>query len=218
MKFFVGGGALLDIELQRYFNAIGIPIFQGYGVSEATPVISANSEGHAMFGSSGRVVKPLDIKICDEDGNEVPVGTKGEIVVHGENVMAGYWKNPQGTAEALRKDSEGREVYITYRDYTYRFSKETPKFSLILVKNTSRFSRNILITDVLRKLAAIGVYVKFLDIDKSTENESDLTIIQFFQTFDEMFSRDLSRKLLSANEQARQNQILRSNYDLFGYQ
>ena len=54
-----------------------------------------------------------------------------------------------------RKDSEGREVYITYRDYTYRFSKETPKFSLILVKNTSRFSRNILITDVLRKLAAI---------------------------------------------------------------
>lgn len=117
-----------------------------------------------------------------------------------------------------RKDSEGREVYITYRDYTYKFSKETPKFSLILVKNTSRFSRNILITDVLRKLAAIGVYVKFLDIDKSTENESDLTIIQFFQTFDEMFSRDLSRKLLSANEQSRQNQILRSNYDLFGYQ
>ena len=117
-----------------------------------------------------------------------------------------------------RKDSEGRQVFITYRDYVYKFSKETPKFSLILVKNTSRFSRNILITDVLRKLAAIGVYVKFLDIDKCTENDSDFTIIEFFQTFDEMFSRDLSRKLLSANEQSRQNQILRSNYDLFGYQ
>ncbi len=102
MQFFVGGGALLDIELQRYFCAIGIPIFQGYGVSEATPVISANSAGHAMFGSSGRVVKPLDIKICDEAGNELPFRQKGEIVVRGENVMAGYWKNPQGTAEALR--------------------------------------------------------------------------------------------------------------------
>ena len=102
MKFFVGGGALLDIELQRYWCAVGIPMFQGYGVSEATPVISSNSEGHAMFGSSGRVVKPLDIKICDEDGNEVPLRTKGEIVVRGENVMAGYWKNPEGTAEALR--------------------------------------------------------------------------------------------------------------------
>ena len=123
MKFFVGGGALLDIELQRYFNAIGIPIFQGYGVSEATPVISANSEGHAMFGSSGRVVKPLDIKICDEDGNEVPVGTKGEIVVHGENVMAGYWKNPQGTAEALRKDSEGR-VWLHTGDMGYMYDEE----------------------------------------------------------------------------------------------
>ena len=102
MKFFVGGGALLDIEMQRYWCAVGIPMFQGYGVSEATPVISSNSEGHAMFGSSGRVVKPLDIKICDEDGNEVPLRTKGEIVVRGENVMAGYWKNPEGTAEALR--------------------------------------------------------------------------------------------------------------------
>lgn len=117
-----------------------------------------------------------------------------------------------------KKDSDGRECFITYRDYTYRFSKEEPKFSLILVKNTSRFSRNILIADVLRKLSAIGVYVKFLDIDKCTQNESDLTIIQFFQTFDEMFSRDLSRKLLSANQQSRDNQILRTNYDLFGYQ
>ena len=102
MKFFVGGGALLDIELQRYWCAVGIPMFQGYGVSEATPVISSNSTGHAMFGSSGRVVTPLDIKICDEDGKEVPLRTKGEIVVRGENVMAGYWKNPEGTAEALR--------------------------------------------------------------------------------------------------------------------
>lgn len=102
MQFFVGGGALLDIELQRYYCAIGIPMFQGYGVSEATPIISANSNGHAMFGSSGRVVKPLDIKICDEDGNALPVGTKGEIVVKGENVMAGYWKNPEGSAEALK--------------------------------------------------------------------------------------------------------------------
>lgn len=101
MKFFVGGGALLDIELQRYFNAIGIPMFQGYGLSEATPIICANSPGHCIFGSSGRVVKPMDIKICDTDGNEVPAGEKGEIVIRGENVMAGYWKNPKATEETI---------------------------------------------------------------------------------------------------------------------
>lgn len=101
MRFFVGGGALLDIELQRYFCAVGMPMFQGYGLSEATPIICANSDGHAIFGSSGRIVKPLDLKICDENGNEVPNGQKGEIVIKGENVMAGYWKNPESTAKTI---------------------------------------------------------------------------------------------------------------------
>ena len=101
MKFFVGGGALLDIELQRFFCAVGMPMFQGYGLTEATPIICANSAGHAIFGSSGRIVKPMDCKICDEQGNEVPIGTKGEIVIRGENVMAGYWKNPKATADTV---------------------------------------------------------------------------------------------------------------------
>ena len=101
MKFFVGGGALLDIELQRFFCAVGMPMFQGYGLTEATPIICANSPGHAIFGSSGRIVRPMDCKICDEQGNEVPIGTKGEIVIRGENVMAGYWKNPKATADTV---------------------------------------------------------------------------------------------------------------------
>ena len=101
MKFFVGGGALLDIELQRFFCAVGMPMFQGYGLTEATPIICANSAGHAIFGSSGRIVKPMDCKICDEQGNEVPIGQKGEIVIRGENVMAGYWKNPKATADTV---------------------------------------------------------------------------------------------------------------------
>lgn len=101
MMFFVGGGALLDIELQRYYCAIGIPMFQGYGLSEATPIISANSSGHCIFGSSGRVVKPMDIKICDGDGKSLPYGERGEIVIRGENVMAGYWKNPVSTADTI---------------------------------------------------------------------------------------------------------------------
>ena len=101
MRFFVGGGALLDIELQRYFCAVGMPMFQGYGLSEATPIICANSMGHAIFGSSGRIVSPLDLKICDNEGQEVPHGQKGEIVIKGENVMAGYWKNPDSTAKTI---------------------------------------------------------------------------------------------------------------------
>ena len=101
MKFFVGGGALLDIDLQRYYYAIGIPMYQGYGLSEATPIISANSPTKHIFGSSGKVVSPMEIKILDADGVEQPFGSKGEICIKGENVMAGYWKNPKSTADTI---------------------------------------------------------------------------------------------------------------------
>lgn len=101
MKFFVGGGALLDIDLQRYYYAIGIPMYQGYGLSEATPIISANSPARHIFGSSGKIVSPMEIKILDADGVEQPFGSKGEICIKGENVMAGYWKNPKSTADTI---------------------------------------------------------------------------------------------------------------------
>jgi long-chain acyl-CoA synthetase len=102
LDFFIGGGALLDIDIQRFYYALGIPMFQGYGLSEATPVISTNTPKRHRLGSSGILVKPMDLKICDEDGNEVPIGVTGEIVIRGENVMAGYWKNPTSTAETVR--------------------------------------------------------------------------------------------------------------------
>ena len=102
LRFFVGGGALLDKELQNFYLGVGMPMFQGYGLSEATPVISSNGPDMYRFGSSGKLVKPIELKICDSDGKELPLGELGEIVVKGENVMAGYWKNPESTAETVR--------------------------------------------------------------------------------------------------------------------
>lgn len=102
LKFFVGGGALLDIELQRFFFAIGIPMYQGYGLTEAAPVISSNNAKKVKMGSSGVLAQNLEVKICDEDGNELPIGEKGEIVVKGENVMKGYWENESATKDTLK--------------------------------------------------------------------------------------------------------------------
>ena len=133
MKFFVGGGALLDIELQKWYNAIGVPVFQGYGLSEATPIICANSVGHAIFGSSGRTVQPMDIKICDEEHKELPDGQTGEIVIRGENVMAGYWKNPEATASTV---VDGW-LYTGDRGYLYpkdrRYLYVTGRFKSLLI-------------------------------------------------------------------------------------
>ena len=123
IKFFVGGGALLDSELQRFFYAVGMPMLQGYGLSEATPIISANAlgKGRHRFGSSGKVIQPLEIKILDDEGREMPLGQKGEIVIKGENVMAGYWKNPSATAETV-KDGwlyTGDMGYLAEEDFLY---------------------------------------------------------------------------------------------------
>ena len=102
LKFFIGGGALLDKNLQKFYVGIGIPMYQGYGLSEATPVLSSNGPEKYRFGSSGKLVKPIELKICDSEGKELPLGEQGEIVVKGENVMAGYWKNPEATADTVK--------------------------------------------------------------------------------------------------------------------
>jgi len=102
MDFFVGGGALLDIDMQKFWYAIGIPMFQGYGLSEATPVISSNGMAHHKLGSSGYLVSNMEMTIRDDKGTILPTGERGEIVIKGENVMAGYWKNPEATASTIK--------------------------------------------------------------------------------------------------------------------
>ena len=139
LKFFVGGGALLDIQMQKFYYALGIPMFQGYGLSEATPVISANATEKHKLGSSGFLVTPMELKICDVDGKELPLGEKGEIVILGENVMAGYWKNPKATSETVRDgwlytgdmgymDKDGF-LYVTGRFKSLLISSDGEKYS-----------------------------------------------------------------------------------------
>jgi long-chain acyl-CoA synthetase len=139
LDFFIGGGALLDIELQRFFYALGIPMYQGYGLSEASPVISSNSASRHKLGSSGVLVNNMDLKICDDDGIEVPAGQKGEIVIRGENVMYGYWKNESATREAIRDGwlytgdmgymSEDGFLYVLGRFKSLLIADDGEKFS-----------------------------------------------------------------------------------------
>ena len=141
MKFFVGGGALLDAELQRFFYAIGIPMFQGYGLSEATPVISTNSPKYHWhrFGSSGKILIPLELKIVDEQGHELPRGEKGEIIIRGENVMAGYWKNPEATAETIRDGwlHTGDMGYVSEDEFLYVLGRFK---SLLIASDGEKYS------------------------------------------------------------------------------
>jgi long-chain acyl-CoA synthetase len=121
LEFFIGGGALLDIELQRFFYALGLPMLQGYGLTEAAPVISANVLARHKLGSSGHIVPDLEVRVCDSECRDLPRGTIGEIVVRGENVMAGYWKNESATRQAIRDGwlFTGDLGYVDEDDFLY---------------------------------------------------------------------------------------------------
>lgn len=139
LRFFIGGGALLDTELQRYFCALGIPMYQGYGLSEASPVISSNTPGLHRFGSSGLPVKPMDLKICDENGKEVLSGEEGEIVIRGANVMKGYWRNEKSTAETVKEGwlYTGDMGYIDRQGFLYVLGRFK---SLLIAGDGEKFS------------------------------------------------------------------------------
>ncbi|TSA35828.1 MAG: AMP-dependent synthetase [Porphyromonadaceae bacterium] len=104
IRYCVGGGALLDIRQQVFFCSIGVPVYQGYGLSEATPIISANTPETHKMGSSGKVIPNVDCKILRADDSEADLGEKGEIVIRGNNVMKGYYKNPVSTAKTVKGD------------------------------------------------------------------------------------------------------------------
>ena len=139
IRFFIGGGALLDKDLQKFYIGVRMPMFQGYGLSEATPVISSNGPDLYRFGSSGKLVKPIEVKICDSEGKELPTGELGEIVVKGENVMKGYWKNPESTADTVRDGwlytgdlgymSEENLLYVKGRFKSLLISSDGEKYS-----------------------------------------------------------------------------------------
>ncbi|MFW6275992.1 MAG: AMP-dependent synthetase/ligase [bacterium] len=99
LKFCVGGGALLDIKQQHFFYSIGVPVYQGYGLTEATPIISANCEHTHKLGTSGKLINNVECEIYQPD----PETGKGEIVIRGNNVMKGYYKNKEATEETIYK-------------------------------------------------------------------------------------------------------------------
>lgn len=192
LQFFIGGGALLDIDLQKFFYALGIPMYQGYGLSEAAPIISANTPDHHKMGSSGRVVNNLEIKICDEEGNELPNGRSGEIVVKGENVMPGYWKNEEATKETI-KDGwlyTGDLGYLDHEGYLYVLGRFK---SLLIGSDGEKYSPEGIEEAVIDHCPLIDQFVLHNNQNPYTVGlivPNQEKIIQFFKSLDENLTED----------------------------
>ena len=104
LRVCVSGGASLPAEVLRGFEeAFGCTLLEGYGLSETSPVASSNRpDRERRPGSVGVPIDGVQIRIVDENGAEVPIGARGEIVIRGPNVMKGYWGRPDATAETIR--------------------------------------------------------------------------------------------------------------------
>lgn len=95
MRFAISGGAPLGEEIGEFFHAVGLRLYQGYGLTETSPVLAANGPGTERRGSVGRAIEGVELRIADDS----------EILARSDGVMAGYWDNPEATASVL--DDQG---------------------------------------------------------------------------------------------------------------
>ena len=115
-RFFLSGGASLPEAVSRKFQAkFGRPVIEGYGLSEASPVVCMNRFDKFKYLSIGKAIPGVTAKIVDEEGREMPNGEIGELVVKGPNVMLGYFNLPEESARALR-DGWLHTGDMAYRD------------------------------------------------------------------------------------------------------
>ena len=101
---FAGGMALHAAVAERWLEMTGTPIVEGYGLTETSPVATGNPIGSSRVGTIGLPMPSTDVRILDDNGNEIPAGEAGEICVKGPQVMAGYWQKPEETAKVMTKD------------------------------------------------------------------------------------------------------------------
>ncbi len=125
LKYAVSGGAAISREVAEFIDSLGIDVFEGYGLTETSPIATANWPGERKIGSVGRAIPGVRIEI-DTTG-QTPLSTKerrrrgwvkdeGEIIVYGPNVMKGYYKRPEENAAVFTKDGGFRSGDMGYLD------------------------------------------------------------------------------------------------------
>ncbi len=165
MRIAISGASGLPVNvLERFQDRFGIPLLEGYGLTEASPVVSLNPVGGQRPGSVGIPIKDVEVKIVDESGLEVQPNKPGEIIVKGPNVMLGYLNSPSETKEAIRngwlytgdlghRDSDGY-LYIVGR-----------KKDMINVRGLNVYPREIEVLleshPFIKEAAVVGVKAKF---------------------------------------------------------
>ena len=144
VRFAVSGAAPLTQEIKdRFEKKIGVPILEGYGLTETSPVVSVNTEELQKIKSVGPALPAVSVIVLDDDGKELPRNQEGELCIKGPNVFKGYLNNPKATQDAFTPDGWFKTGDIcVIDDDGFIFIKDRKK-DMIIIKGLKVFSAQV---------------------------------------------------------------------------
>jgi long-chain acyl-CoA synthetase len=186
LKLLLSGGAALSPSIEKFFNRIGMPVTQGYGLSEASPLVSVNILGQEKIGSVGKVIDSCRIKIIN--ANSLGHGT---ILVKGPNVFLGYYKNKEATDDVLQDGwlNTGDIGYVDEEGFLYITGRD--KFVIV-----NKGGKNIY-PEEIEEFFSSSTHVK----DIVVFSKDDENIIAIILPDDELISRDINEIKKIINEE-----------------
>ncbi|MBN8757484.1 MULTISPECIES: long-chain-fatty-acid--CoA ligase [Variovorax] len=203
LKISVGGGMAVQAAVAKlWLEKTGCPICEGYGLSETSPSTTCNpTNSTAYTGTIGLPLPGTWLKLLDDEGNEVPLGERGEIAIKGPQVMAGYWQRPDETAKVMTPDGYFKSGDIGVVDERGYFKVVDRKKDMILVSGFNVYPNEVedvvaLIPGVL-ECAAVGVP------DEKTGEAVKLVIVKKDPSLTEAQVREYCRANLTGYKQPR---------------
>src|SRR5258708_4307211 len=157
VRICISGAAALPMPIhQKFENKFRIPLMEGYGLTEASPVVCLNPENKRVPGSIGKALPGIQLRIVDDAGQDLPLGEVGEICIRGDNVMKGYYHQPEATREAFLDDAHqwlrsGDLGYLNAEGYVFISDR---KKDLIIVKGLNVYPKEV--EDILLSHPAVN--------------------------------------------------------------
>ena len=155
LRISIGGGmAVQQVTADRWLEKTGCAICEAYGLSETSPGVTCNPIDRPVFtGTIGLPLPNTEVKLLDDDGNEVPLGTRGEIAIRGPQVMSGYWQHPEETALAMTPDGFFRSGDIGTMDDRGYVTVVDRKKDMIIVSGFKVYPSEV--EDVVSRMAGV---------------------------------------------------------------
>lgn len=194
LRFFISGGAKLDANVARDFFKLGFKILEGYGLTETSPVASLNPVKKPKFGSIGRPIPDVELKVVNKDTSGV-----GEIAIKGPNVMKGYYRNEARTKEVLKDDwfFSGDLGYMDKDGYFYITGRSKEMIVLSSGKNIypEEIEKYYSATPYIREMCVLGVLKKKSGVMLEYLHAVVVPDLEFFKERGEMNVRKVIRNV-----------------------